>query len=203
MVVANNTYGPTKELFLSVLDNTEVGVAVVDLDGRAQYLNASARRLLDSVDEMPTWATPQLLQMLERIRSTQSQAVEKWVHGDMVLRVRARPLDDGNPLAVLEITVAHSGAGQSVAEHLARGLELSMTDSRLLTLLWRGLSNEEIAQTLGIRVGGGGSIREVRVFTRSRAARVPVSTWNHSPSKRIPVNQPVSVDDSVRAESHR
>jgi LuxR family maltose regulon positive regulatory protein len=91
--------------------------------------------------------------MLEQLRHTGSQVLEKWVHDELVLRVRARPLDRVSGLIVLEITVAHAGAGRQIAELLSRSLHLTLTDSRLLALLWRGMSNEEIAQTLTVRVG--------------------------------------------------
>jgi ATP/maltotriose-dependent transcriptional regulator MalT len=117
-------------------------------------MNSSSRRLLDCAgDGLPDWVGACLDPMLEQIRNTGSQALEKWVHGELVLRVRVRPLDRLNAMAVLEITVAHAGAGRQIAELLSRSLHLSLTDSRLLSLLWRGMSNEEIAQTLGVRIG--------------------------------------------------
>ena len=43
-------------------------------------------------------------------------------------------------------------AGQ-ITEPLAMSLNLSMQDARLLAFLWRGMSNEEVASTLNVRVG--------------------------------------------------
>ncbi len=49
--------------------------------------------------------------------------------------------------------MAQGSVGGQVVDHLARGLGLMVTDARLLALPWRGLSNEEIAETLGVRTG--------------------------------------------------
>jgi DNA-binding CsgD family transcriptional regulator len=154
MVFANTYLQPSGELFQSVLEDTEVGVAVVDPSGRAVYMNSSARRLLDCAGErLPEWVETHLEPMLEQIRNTGSQSLEKWVHDELVLRVRVRPLDRLSGMSVLEISVAHAGAGRQIADTLSRSLHLTLTDSRLLSLLWRGMSNEEIAQSLGVRVG--------------------------------------------------
>jgi ATP/maltotriose-dependent transcriptional regulator MalT len=154
MVLAHNPHEPSRELFLSVLANTEVGVAVIDTMGRALYLNSSAKRLLDAAGEgFPEWVPRELEPMLEQVRLTGAQSVEKWVHGELVLRARLRPLDRLSSMSVLELTVAHAGASREIAELLSRSLHLTLTDSRLLGLLWRGMSNEEIAHTLSVRVG--------------------------------------------------
>ncbi len=154
MVFANHFLQPSGELFQSVLEDTEVGVCVVDSAGRAIYMNSSARRLLDCAgNQLPEWAAANLEPMIEQIRNTGSQSLEKWVHGELVLRVRVRPLDRVTSMAVLEITVAHAGAGRQIADLLSRSLHLTLTDARLLALLWRGMSNDEIATTLGVRVG--------------------------------------------------
>ena len=154
MVFASNFLQSGGELFQSVLEETEVGVAVVDPSGRAVYMNSSARRLLDCVDDrLPEWVDTHLEPMIEQIRNTGSQSLEKWVHGELVLRVRVRPLDRISGMSVLEITVAHAGAGRQIADLLSRSLHLTLTDAKLLSLLWRGMSNEEIAQSLSVRVG--------------------------------------------------
>lgn len=154
MVLATFSHEPSIELFQSILENTEAGVCVIDATGRALYMNSSARRLLDCrSDGLPEWVPAHLEPMLEQIRSTGAQSVEKWVHGELVLRVRLRPMDRISSMAVMEVTVAHAGAGRQIAELLSRSLHLTLTDAKLLGLLWRGMSNEEIAQTLGVRVG--------------------------------------------------
>jgi DNA-binding CsgD family transcriptional regulator len=154
MVFATSSSHHAGELFQSVLEETEIGVSVVDPSGRAVYMNSSARRLLDCTDDrVPDWVVAHLEPMLEQTRNTGAQSLEKWVHGDLVLRVRVRPLDRLSGMAVLEISVAHAGSGRQIADLLSRSLHLTLTDAKLLSLLWRGMSNEEIAQSLGVRVG--------------------------------------------------
>ena len=41
----------------------------------------------------------------------------------------------------------------NLAEPLSTALRLSMPDARLLAFLWRGMSNEDIARTLNVRLG--------------------------------------------------
>jgi DNA-binding CsgD family transcriptional regulator len=165
----------TSDLLFSVLDNAEVGVVVVDSAGHAIYMNASARSLLQSDSgNMPEWADEHLQPMLEHVRSTGGQAVERWAHSDLVLRVRARPLDRATGLTALEITVAHAAGSRQITELLARSLQLSLSDARLLSLLWRGMSNEEIAQTLNVRVGTVKS-RLFRLYQKLGVKRRPAA----------------------------
>jgi DNA-binding CsgD family transcriptional regulator len=142
----------TFDLLLSVLESAELAVVVADPSGRALYMNAAARATVSSpLGVMPPWlagALPGLRHQLAR----QPQAVERVVHGDLTLRVRARTLSRPG-MVLMELAVASGSAGRQVAEQLARGLGLAITDARLLALLWRGLSNEEIAQALGVRTG--------------------------------------------------
>ncbi len=141
------------DLLFSVLENTEFGVAVVDASGRAVYMNSSARHLLAAPSGvLPPWADEQLAVMLERLTRA-STALERWVHDELVLRVRARPLNHFTGLVVLEILVAHAAGGREIAEQLASSLQLTISDAKLLALLWRGMSNDEIAERLGVRVG--------------------------------------------------
>ena len=153
-VVPRAPEGPaaTMDLLLSVLESAEVGVVVADASARAMYMNASARSMLDSpLGVMPPWLTvalPALKAQVER----HGQALERLVHGELTVRVRARALARPGTL-LIELAVAPGSGSRQVAEQLASGLGLQITDARLLSLLWRGLSNDEIAQTLGVRTG--------------------------------------------------
>lgn len=165
----------TADLLSSVLDNAEVGVVVIDSAGFAVYMNSSARSLLQSeAGDMPEWATEHLQPMLDQIRATGGQSVERWANSDLVLRVRARPLDRATGMTALEITVAHAAGSRQITELLARSLQLSLSDSRLLSLLWRGMSNEEIAQTLNVRVGTVKS-RLFRLYQKLGVKRRPAA----------------------------
>lgn len=153
-VVPRAPEGPaaTMDLLLSVLESAEVGVVVADASARAMYMNASARSMLDSpLAVMPPWLTvalPNLRAQVER----HGQALERLVHGELTVRVRARALARPGTL-LIELAIAQGSGSRQIAEQLARGLGLQITDARLLALLWRGLSNDEIAQTLGVRTG--------------------------------------------------
>ena len=142
----------TIDLLMSVLEHAELALVVADATGRAMYMNASARAFLDSpLAVMPGWladALPPLRPQVER----HGQAVERVVHGELTLRVRARALPRPGTL-LLELAVAQGSGARQVAEQLARGLGLPITDARLLSLLWQGLSNDEIAANLGVRTG--------------------------------------------------
>jgi len=141
-----------REFLYSVLENAEVGVVVIDAAMRPLYVNASARHLLDAPSgTIPEWLTsalPPLRAQLDR----SAQAVDRVCYGDLTLRVRLRALSQPG-VAMLELTVAQAGGARQLAEQLARGLTLSTADAQLLALLWRGLSNEEIAQALTVRTG--------------------------------------------------
>lgn len=165
----------TSDLLFSVLENTEVGVVVVDAAGHAIYMNSSARSLLESeAGQIPERASEDLRPMLEHVRATGEQVVERWAQTDLVLRVRARPLDRTSDLTVLELTVAHAAGSRHVVELLARSLQLSLPDAKLLSLLWRGLSNEEIAQSLTVRVGTVKS-RLFRLYQKLGVKRRPAA----------------------------
>lgn len=153
-VIPRAPEGPaaTMDLLLSVLESAEVGVVVADASARAMYMNASARSMLDSpLGVMPPWLTvalPGLRAQVER----HGHALERLVHGELTVRVRARALARPGTL-LIELAIAQGSGSRQIAEQLARGLGLQITDARLLALLWRGLSNDEIAQTLGVRTG--------------------------------------------------
>lgn len=170
----SNTQADVSHLFASILENTEVGMVVVDGAERAVYMNSSARNLLQSpTAELPEWVSPHIEPMLEALTRSE-QTVERWVREEMVLRVRARPLDRYSGLTVLEITVSQIAGGRHVADQLARSLQIPISDAKLLALLWRGMSNDEIAQTLGVRVGTIKS-RLFRLYQRLGVKRRPAA----------------------------
>jgi len=162
------------ELLYSVLENAEVGVVVVDAAGTAIYMNSSARSLLDTRGGLPEWTGIHLTPMLAHVRATGGQCVERWPSSDAVLRVRARPVERGAQEVVLEVSVAHAAGGSQAAENLSRSLKLSASDGRLLALLWRGMSNEEIAASLNVRVGTVKS-RLFRLYQKLGVKRRPAA----------------------------
>lgn len=142
----------TVDLLMSVLESAELAVVVADATGRAMYMNASARSFLDSpLGVMPTWLAAVLPALREQV-DRHGQAIDRLVHGELTVRLRARALPRPGTL-LLELAVAPGSGARQVAEQLARGLGLPITDARLLSLLWRGLSNDEIAANLGVRTG--------------------------------------------------
>jgi DNA-binding CsgD family transcriptional regulator len=141
------------DLLFSVLENSETSVIVVDVNDRAVYMNASARSLLESpLGLVPGW----LAEVLPRLRPTlerSGQVVERISHEGLTLRLRMRTLPRPG-VALVELHVAHgTSAGREVAEHLSRSLGLTITDARLLAMLWQGLSNDEVAVQLSVRTG--------------------------------------------------
>jgi len=141
------------DLLFSVLENSETGVLVIDATDRAVYMNASARSMLESpLGLVPPW----LAETLPRLRlglARAGQVVDRLGHRGLTLRVRARGLPRPG-VFLIELHVAHaSHAGREVTEQLSRSLGLTITDARLLAMLWQGLSNEEIAQQLSVRTG--------------------------------------------------
>ncbi|HTJ43630.1 MAG TPA: LuxR C-terminal-related transcriptional regulator [Kofleriaceae bacterium] len=142
---------PTDLLF-SVLESAEVGVVVIDTTTRPLYMNASARHLLDSpLGLVPEWLTGALAPLREQLDRS-SQVVDRVSHGDVTLRVRMRSLARPG-VALVELSVAQAAGQRQIAEQLSRSLALTISDARLLALLWRGMSNEEIAQNLAVRTG--------------------------------------------------
>jgi DNA-binding NarL/FixJ family response regulator len=140
------------DLLFSVLESAEVGVVVIDAANRAVYMNASARQLLDSpLGLMPEWLSLAVTPLRDQLDRS-AQVVDRVSHGDVTLRVRMHTLARPGH-AVVELSVAQAAGARQIAEQLARGLALTITDARLLALLWRGLSNEEIAQDLAVRTG--------------------------------------------------
>jgi DNA-binding CsgD family transcriptional regulator len=142
---------PTDLLF-SVLESAEVGVVVIDATDRPLYMNASARQLLDApLGLVPEWLGQALAPLREQLERS-AQVVDKVSHGDVTLRVRMRALARPG-VALCELSVAQAAGQRQIAEQLSRSLALTISDARLLALLWRGLSNEEIAQSLAVRTG--------------------------------------------------
>lgn len=155
MVLITKNSERRPDLLASVLEEAEVGIAVVEGEGSASYVNASARRYLacDPAGRLPDWVRSALTPLLERLWHNGSRAVERWVHADQVLRVHARPIDRARAVAALEITADPAASGGPIGERLSRALDLSMPDARLLAFVWRGMSNEDIARTLNVRLG--------------------------------------------------
>lgn len=154
VLTSRSTDAPTAtiDLLMSVLEHAELALVVADATGRAMYMNASARAFLDSpLAVMPGWLADALAPLRPQV-DRHGQAVERVVHGELTLRVRARALPRPGTL-LLELAVAQGSGARQVAEQLARGLGLPITDARLLSLLWQGLSNDEIAANLGVRTG--------------------------------------------------
>lgn len=157
----------------AILENAELGIVAVDRSSRVIYMNRSARDMLDSAaGELPGWVLPQLGQTLEALASL-DERIERWEHAELALRVRARRLGGQSNVAVLELRPAQSAGGQ-IADQLARGLGLTNSDGKLLALLWRGLSNDEIAHTMNIRVGTVKS-RLFRLYQRLGVKRRPAA----------------------------
>jgi ATP/maltotriose-dependent transcriptional regulator MalT len=140
-------------MFRAVLDNTETAMCVVDLAGRAVFMNPSARRLLDAGETLPPWAMDQLGPMLAYTRTHGGQQVEKWAVGDQILRARLRPLNDQRTLMLLEIGLAHAGTGRQIEQTLARSFDLSLSDARMLAFVWRGMSNDHICAETRMKLG--------------------------------------------------
>jgi len=99
---------------------------------------------------LPEWVVAELAPMIARARETARHVVGTWQADDLVLRARVRILRGRD--AVLELNITGGGLTAGI-EQMSRTLGLSEDDSRLLVLLWRGLSNEEIAKELDTRVG--------------------------------------------------
>jgi len=155
MVMLSSGHERRVDFLSAVLEDAEFGMAVVEGTGNVQYLNATARRLLDA--EMGRalhghWMNF-LVPLLERLWRGGARAVDRWVLGETVLRIHARPLDRARNLVALEITVEQAPGNGPVAEPLAQSPNRSVPDARLLAFVWRGMSNEDIARTLNVRLG--------------------------------------------------
>lgn len=141
------------DLLFSVLEHSETGVLVIDHGDRSLYMNASARSMLDSpLGLVPAWLAEELPRLRAQLDRA-GQVVDRVGRDGLTVRVRARHLPRPG-VVLLELHVAGSSqGGREVAEQLSRSLGLTITDARLLSMLWQGLSNEEIAQQLSVRTG--------------------------------------------------
>jgi DNA-binding CsgD family transcriptional regulator len=156
MVLLDDKLERRSDIMASILEDTESGIVILEGHDIALYANSSARMMLQMDGALfPTWVRAQLIPLIDRLWASRVHMVERWVIGEIVLRVRARPLDRGRAVTTLEITViqAQASAQGNLAEPLAQALRLAMPDARLLAFLWRGMSNEEIAGTLNVRLG--------------------------------------------------
>ncbi len=171
----NQASSYSTDQFLAVLDNTEAGMAVVNTLGQTVYLNNSLQTMMaTNTASLPEWCLAKLLPMIERIRSSNEQVIEKWSHEGTTYRVRGRALNAWSGHLALEVSVAYSNAGGSVADVLSRGLALSRNDAALLELLWRGMSNEEIATQQRVRLGTVKS-RLFRLYQKLGVRRRPAA----------------------------
>jgi DNA-binding CsgD family transcriptional regulator len=156
MVLLNSKFERRSDIMASILEDAEAGIVILEGHDVALYANTSARKLLQMEGaQFPSWVRASLAPLVERLWATGVHAVERWVHGDVILRVRARPLDRARAVTTLEVTVvqAQTTTQGNLAEPLSAALRLSMPDARLLAFLWRGMSNEDIARTLNVRLG--------------------------------------------------
>ncbi len=145
------------EMLRAILDTVETAIVVLDGEGRTVYLNTRASSLLEcrEGEQIPSWLRDPLAPALERLFATggaDGAQVERCVGREVMVRVRVRALDRACDLIVLELQPTHA-AGRRLVEPLAQGLALSIPDARLLSFLWRGMSNEEIAKSIGIHLG--------------------------------------------------
>lgn len=164
-----------RDFLFSVLEEVEVALVVVNAEGDSLYMNGSARSVFQSdAGFLPAWTDTNVRTIIDRVHSSDGQVIERWSSNEVTLRVRARPHSQGSTLVVLEVTVAHASGSRQVAENLSRTLRLSISDARLLGLLWRGMSNEEIAGHLNVRVGTVKS-RLFRLYQRLGVKRRPAA----------------------------
>lgn len=144
---------PTPGFLASVLDAADLGVAVIDADCGLHYANPVARRLLAIEKIIPEGVKYQLRPMLVELAGSDRATLERWILGPLALRARLRRVDGTGEIYVLELSVAHVAGAGDVIEALARWLGLTRDESVLLTMLWRGYGNEEMARHLNVAVG--------------------------------------------------
>jgi DNA-binding CsgD family transcriptional regulator len=187
------------DILFAALEGSELGLAIVEGDSHSHihilYVNAKARRLLGcevAIGQTPDWVREALAPLLARVWDTGGHAVERWVHRDLALRVHARPIDRARGLVALEISVSHEG---QLSQPLAQLLGLSIPEARLLGFVWRGMSNDEIARTLGVRLGTVKS-RLFRLYqklgVKNRASAVLRAAEVLSPSAPAAAPQPMA-----------
>jgi len=140
-------------LFESVLEAAEIGILVLEPTARVTYMNPAAKRMLGCDHGLPQPLLRKLEPMFARLDTAAGQAIERWNYGDVVFRARLSALDGVDGMMVLELTVTNVGTTRDFSAALSRTLKLRFTDARLLTMLWRGMRNDEIAEVLQIPVG--------------------------------------------------
>lgn len=143
---------PIPNFFARVLEYTEVAIIVVDEMARARYCNFSARRLLQVRSVFPAEFSDNLRPLLDRATETAEPVVARLSLYSNTIRVRVRPMLEA-PLFSVEVRVVLAGDDEDAGVLLIRALEIRVNDSQLLVLMWRGLTNNEIAARLDIPVG--------------------------------------------------
>jgi DNA-binding CsgD family transcriptional regulator len=140
-------------LLASVLDAADLGVAILDGECGLHYANPVARRLLAIDKSIPEGVKYQLRPMLAELIDSQRTSLERWILGPLALRARLRRVVEGGEIFVLELSVTRIAGAGDVIEALARWLGLTRDESVLLTMLWRGYSNDEMARRLDVAIG--------------------------------------------------
>lgn len=140
-------------LLASVLNAADLGIAIVDAQCGLHYANPVARRLLAIDEVLPEGVRYQLRPMLAEMCDSGQTVLERWILGPLALRARLRRIGESGAIFVLELSVTRIAGAGDVIEALARWLGLTRDESVLLTMLWRGYSNEEMARRLGVAIG--------------------------------------------------
>jgi len=140
-------------LLASVLNAADLGIAIIDGQCVLHYANPVARRLLAIEEGIPEGVQYQLRPMLAELCESDCTALERWLLGPLALRARLRRIGADEDVFVLELSVTRIAGAGDVIEALARWLGLTRDESVLLTMLWRGYSNDEMARRLDVAIG--------------------------------------------------
>ncbi len=144
---------PAAGFLASVLDAADLGIAIIDRRCALHYANPVARRLLAIDDVIPDGVKRQLRPLLSELGAADGATLERWILGPLALRARLKRVNDAGEIFVLELSVARVAGAGDVIEALSRWLGLSRDDSVLLTMLWRGYGNVEMARRLNVAIG--------------------------------------------------